>query len=84
MTAFFLGFAIIGIGTAVMWAGTILRLSANAAKADDAKVLLGVGLGMILTGCGVAACLSSPDQHLEATRQMMTMQLTQGVTKTHD
>ena len=81
MTVVFVAFAIIGFGAAAMWAGTILQITEDPERVGDAKVLLGVGLGMLLAGCGVAVCLSQPDQQLEAKRQAAVVQLTQDVRK---
>lgn len=58
MTNAFIGIAAIALGTVVMWIGTILQLSDNPAKADDARILLGAGVGMLLAGCWFACAAS--------------------------
>jgi len=58
MTQVFVGMAAVVLGTMVMWVGTIFQLSGNPAKANDARVLLGAGAGMLLAGCWFAFATS--------------------------
>ena len=77
--------AIIVLGTAILWLGTIFQMSENPAMANDAKVWLGVGMGMVLAGCGFGFVtgLLYPDVALEARRQaaMTQMALDHAATK---
>lgn len=65
MTYAFIGIGAIAFGTLVMWVGTILQLSDDPARADDARVLLGTGVGMLLAGCWFAwaASFFVPEVH---------------------
>lgn len=65
------GVATIVLGTAILWLGTILQMSGNPATANDARVWLGMGMGMVLAGCGFCFVtgLLYPDVAFEAKRQ---------------
>jgi hypothetical protein len=78
MTGLFLiSAAIITLGAAIMWLGTILQMSENPAVASDARVVLGAGMGVMLAGCGfcAAAGFLYPDVALEANRQAAAIAL---------
>ena len=73
MGVFLIGVVTILLGATVMWLGAIYQLSEDPAKADDARLLLGVGVGMLLAGCGFSVVMGVlyPDTTLEAKRAAM-------------
>jgi hypothetical protein len=71
------GIATIALGAAFLWLGTIFQMSSNPAIANDSRVWLGIGMGMVLAGCGFSFVtgLLYPNMAFEARRQAAMAQM---------
>lgn len=52
-----IGWICAGSGALILWCGLLLQLSSDRFTADDARILLGAGVGVLLSGLGVAVTI---------------------------
>lgn len=52
-----IGWICAGSGALILWCGLLLQLSSDQFTADDARILLGVGFGVLLSGLGVVVTI---------------------------